>query len=75
MIIRKIKENTAFSSKNSRHSTVLQLIQETEEGRQLCWVFFCVFLSSCFSFFITEGVEFLTDSNHNDSNLRTIKVQ
>lgn len=32
MTVRQIKENTALSSKNSRHPTVLQLIQEAKGG-------------------------------------------
>lgn len=52
MIIGQIKENTVFSSKNSKYSTVLQPIEETKEERQLCWLF-PVFQSILFSFFLS----------------------
>lgn len=48
MIIGQIKENTVFSSKNSKYSTVLQPIQETKEEGQLC----CA-QSILFSFFLS----------------------
>lgn len=77
MIIRQIKENTAFSSKNIRHySFAADTRNQMREAVVMVIFLYLLFCrANSLLFIIVEGLEFLIDSNHNDSNLRTIKVQ